>query len=628
MSLYAKVVMLLCGLFAAYGAVDYAVQRNVILPSFETLETDLARTDMERVVRAIDGELSQLQTFCADWGNWLETYQYMAGENGAFIEDNMTPSTIVAAGLDVVAFVDKDGRFVWRQGLQPGTEKELAYQFLAADALDPAYPFMDAIRKGEAAKGIVQTEHGPAMIVTAPVLDGAGNGPHHGAVLLARVITPEVAARLAEQAQVKLEVLESSPARTEGRGGGPLTTPRVVQGKLSNAVFRNLEDIYGQPSVVLRIDVPREVSARGRDAIGYALLSVFIGGLMVMFALLTALRRMVLRPVSRLTRHAVTIAEGDDLTTRMNVKRTDEIGVLAREFDRMVDKLADARHRLADQSFEAGAAQVTSGVLHNVGNAMTPLRVTVSSLQEKLRAAPLGEIEMVLAELEAGVADPLRRDDLEQFLKLAARELVRVTSMAGNDADALARQAEAIHSAMTQQLRESRTGPLVESADLATLLDRSIEMVPPALRKSLAIELDASIHAAGALPLPRITLQQVFQNLVQNAAEAALHSSQERSRLRISCELVATAEGSELLSILFADDGVGIPEKDLTRIFENGYSTKSRATNQGIGLHWCANALQALGGSIRAEYRPRGGATFRVAIPLRRTGAAATAQAA
>jgi sensor domain CHASE-containing protein/two-component sensor histidine kinase len=628
MSLYAKVVMLLCGLFAAYGAVDYAVQRKVILPSFERLETDLARTDMERVTRAIDGELGQLQTFCADWGNWLETYKYMAGENATFIQDNMTPSTIVAAGLDVVAFVDKDGRFVWRQGLQPGTDKELDYQFLSAEALDPAHPFMDAIRKGEAAKGIVQTEHGPAMIVTAPVLDGAGNGPHHGAVLLARVITPEVAARLAEQAQVKLEVLEAPPASIDGAGGRPLTTARVVQGKFSNAVFRNLEDIYGRPSLMLRIDVPRDVSARGRDAIGYALLSVFVAGVIVMLALLTALRRMVLRPVSRLTRHAVKIAEGDDLTTRMNVTRADEIGILAREFDRMVDKLADARRRLVDQSFEAGAAQVTSGVLHNVGNAMTPLRVTVSSLQESLRAAPLGEIEMVLAELEAGVADPKRQDDLEQFLRLAARELVRVASMAGNDTEALARQAEAIQSAMAQQLRESRAGPVVETIDLATLLDRSIELVPPALRGPLVIEFDDSIRAAGALPLPRITLQQVFQNLVQNAAEAALLSGQERCRLRISCELVPVAEGTELLSLLFADEGVGIPEQDLTRIFENGYSTKSRATNHGIGLHWCANALQALGGSIRAEYRPRGGATLKVTIPLRRTGAGATAQAA
>jgi sensor domain CHASE-containing protein len=111
-SLNAKVVLLLCALFATYGVVDYAVQREVILPSFEALEADLARTDMERVRRAIDRELDQLQTFCADWGNWLDTYQYMGGENPAFIEENMTPVTLEAAGLDVVAFLDTEGRFV------------------------------------------------------------------------------------------------------------------------------------------------------------------------------------------------------------------------------------------------------------------------------------------------------------------------------------------------------------------------------------------------------------------------------------------------------------------------------------------------------------------------------------
>ena len=89
---------MLCTLFLAFGAVDYAVQRKVILPSFEALEADLARTDMERVTRAMDGEMDQLLTFCADWGNWLETYRYMGGENPSFIADNMTESTIVAAG--------------------------------------------------------------------------------------------------------------------------------------------------------------------------------------------------------------------------------------------------------------------------------------------------------------------------------------------------------------------------------------------------------------------------------------------------------------------------------------------------------------------------------------------------
>ncbi len=57
------------------------------------------------------------------------------------------------------------------------------------------------------------------------------------------------------------------------------------------------------------------------------------------------------------------------------------------EFDRMVDKLTDARRRLVDRSYEAGAPEAASGVLHNIGNAMTPLGVTVATLQARLRSA-------------------------------------------------------------------------------------------------------------------------------------------------------------------------------------------------------------------------------------------------
>ena len=130
MSLYSKVILLLCAVLAAFGTVSYLVQREVILPSFEALEEDLARTDMERVTRSLERELEHLQLFCADWGNWLETYRYMAGEHPAFIDDNMTPSTIEAARLDAVAYLDPDARFVLRRGFDPATNGELAYAML------------------------------------------------------------------------------------------------------------------------------------------------------------------------------------------------------------------------------------------------------------------------------------------------------------------------------------------------------------------------------------------------------------------------------------------------------------------------------------------------------------------
>jgi sensor domain CHASE-containing protein len=622
-SLYAKVVLLLCVLFATYGAVDYAVQREVILPSFERLEADLARTDMERVRRAIEGELDQLQTFCADWGNWLETYEFMAGDKPEFIEENMTPATLDAAGLDAVAFVDRDGRFLWRRGVDPVTRADLDFQLLSGEGLGPQHPFREAIERGEPAQGIVVTEHGPAMLVAAPVLDGAGNGPHRGAVVLARVITQDVAARIADQAQVSLQVetIAGLPRTADERRA--LTEPRILTSRTLNEVYRNLEDIYGRPTVQLRIDVPRKVSAQGRDAIGFALVSLFVAGLVVLIVLAVALRRMVLRPVSRLTQHAVQIGEGDDLTRRMNVQRQDEIGVLAREFDRMVDKLEDARRRLVDQSFEAGAAQVASGVLHNIGNAMTPLSVSVATLQERLHAAPAGEVEMVIAEIEAGSRDPARQADLEQFLRLVSRELAGTVAKAAEETATIARQAQVIQAALAQQIHASRSGPVVETVELTSLVEQSLDMIPPALLQRLSIDIDGSILAAGALPLPRITLQQVFQNIVQNAAEAVREPGRARGCLCVSCKAGTAPDGAEWLEVRFADDGVGILPADLPRIFDKGFSTKSRETNQGIGLHWCANALNALGGQLEVASVAGGGASFTVRLPLRRVPVAA-----
>jgi signal transduction histidine kinase len=120
-------------------------------------------------------------------------------------------------------------------------------------------------------------------------------------------------------------------------------------------------------------------------------------------------------------------------------------------------------------------------------------------------------------------------------------------------------------------------------------------------------------------------LQQVFQNLVQNAAEAASRADGDRGHLEVSCVVGRGERGDEMLTLRFADDGVGICEEDLTRIFEKGFSTKPRDTNQGIGLHWCANAINAIGGHIRAERAASGGAILYVTVPLRRSDATARA---
>src|SRR6202030_39919 len=114
--------------------------------------------------------------------------------------------------------------------------------------------------------------------------------------------------------------------------------------------------------------------------------------------LVVALNRIVLKPLARVTRHAVAVGEGTDLSARLSLPGQDEIALLAREFDRMVERVADSRRQLVDQSFQAGFAELAKGVLHNLGNAMTPIGVRLANLRERLRAAPCDDAEQAVAE--------------------------------------------------------------------------------------------------------------------------------------------------------------------------------------------------------------------------------------
>ena len=69
--------------------------------------------------------------------------------------------------------------------------------------------------------------------------------------------------------------------------------------------------------------------------------------------------------------------------------------------------------------------------------------------------------------------------------------------------------------------------------------------------------------------------------------------------------------------VLVSDNGVGIAHGNLERVFDQGFSTKSRDTNYGIGLHWCANAISAMGGRIWAvSDGPGRGASMHLMLPL------------
>ncbi|HTC17315.1 MAG TPA: CHASE4 domain-containing protein [Steroidobacteraceae bacterium] len=607
MKIRPKVIASIAAIFVALGLAQVLVEKFVVTPSFAELERADARTAMRRISFALDLSLERLTMSASDWGNWADTYRFVQEHNPDFPKANLDKSALRQLNVNALLIVDLDGNVVQARDLDLDADRPLQLDLTAAASLPASFPWRDKIRAGLSARGLVRTSRGTMMLAGAPILDGTGHGPTRGMVLLGRLLSPAVMHSIAAQAQTELTKL----APVAGISGEKLVeTDELTQ------VYQSLDDIYGHPIMTLRVDVPRNISARGHSAVLYATVCILATGILALIVLVMMLNRAILNPLAQVTRHAVALSEDQDLTTRLNLKRKDEFGVLAREFDRMVDRVATSRMQLVDQSYEAGFAELAKGVLHNLGNAMTPISVRLANLAERLRVAPDADIDQAISELQDVVADPERKADLEEFLRLACRELAHTVRLSREDVAVITRQTAVIQTELTEQLRSARNDQVIEPVRLTELVSQSLEIVPDSARARLTVEADETLRKVGVVRVARTVLRLVLQNLIINAADAVRDSGKAQGTLRLSAEILHKPERTQL-HLECRDDGVGISAQNLERVFEKGFTTKSRETNHGIGLHWCANAVGALGGRIwAASEGPGCGASLHLLIPL------------
>jgi signal transduction histidine kinase len=102
----------------------------------------------------------------------------------------------------------------------------------------------------------------------------------------------------------------------------------------------------------------------------------------------------------------------------------------------------------------------------------------------------------------------------------------------------------------------------------------------------------------------------VFRNILENA----LAASRDPVRIVIDCG-TESCGGHDAFRVRIRDNGPGFATKDISRVFEPFYTTKTHGT--GLGLAICKRIVDAHGGSIAAGNAPDGGAEITIILPRR-----------
>lgn len=304
----------------------------------------------------------------------------------------------------------------------------------------------------------------------------------------------------------------------------------------------------------------------------------------------------------------------DKLELRVS-ERTQELREQVAAKERAHEELARAQEDLMLTSRRAGMAEVATGVLHNVGNVLNSVNVSTALLNERLRACrveSVGKTAALLREHERDLARFLKEDPkgkaVPNYLKDLAEILMQDKREMQSEIDSLVKNIEHIKVIVGMQQSYAKIGGVLEPMDPKDLAEDAIQINSAGFDRH-QIQLIRDFHPVRKVLVDRHKVLQILVNLLNNAKHAL---GDKPSDKKIVFGLSMPDPGKVRLSV--ADNGVGIPSENLSRIFSQGFTT--RKDGHGFGLHSGANAAKELGGSLCAHSEGVGhGATFVLELP-------------
>jgi len=345
------------------------------------------------------------------------------------------------------------------------------------------------------------------------------------------------------------------------------------------AAYEPIKNIEGKIIGVLYVGILEEKFMDIRKRTVAMFLGITLAGMAIALIASSFLADGVLQPIKRLVFASAQWAKGD-LEYQVKTTGKDEIAELAKTFNLMASSLKERDEKLKEYTSQqimkserlATLGQLAAGVAHEINN---PLGAVL--MYTHLALEDLKEENVLRKNLEKAVAEASRCKDIVKGLLDFAHQ----------------------------------TEPKVEDSDVNETLERTLAMV-----ENQALFQNVKITKSLCASLPKVSIdvgqvQQVFTNIVLNAAEAM----EGKGELTVATRM---APDNEYIEIEFSDTGCGIPAEYRQKIFDPFFTTKEVGSGTGLGLAVSHGIISSHKGTIEVKSERGKGTTFFIRLPVKR----------
>ncbi len=359
------------------------------------------------------------------------------------------------------------------------------------------------------------------------------------------------------------------------------------------------------------------------------------------YLLSSKLQKVISGPILNLAGAVEKIGKGN-LNYKVQVNSNDELGQLARSFNKMTEdlrgtttsidnlnreiaerkqaeqELHKTHGQLVEASRRAGMAEVATDVLHNVGNILNSINVTSTLIKDKvsnLRVAKLKKVSDMLKEHADDLGTYLTEDSKGKHVPVYLTEIAAFLNDEQVDIidklGSLTENVNHIKEIISVQQSYAKVSGVEVSTSIEELIENAIHINSAGLERH-GTRLERKLDKLGMVEIDKQRVLQILVNLINNAKYALSGSGKEDKVLTVR----AYKHGEDRLRIEVADNGIGIAEENMVKIFEHGFTTKENG--HGFGLHSGALTAKEMGGSLTVHSQgPGHGATFTLELPYK-----------
>jgi two-component system, NtrC family, nitrogen regulation sensor histidine kinase NtrY len=531
-------------------------------------EIDRRGADVARRVAAVAGS-DAVQRLAVNLGGQLDTSQYFAAAQTLAQEQSLDFLELVGPDAAIISSAEWPARFGYKEDwLAAAVDWNSQGVFLKKEDLaDGSALGLITVQSVKAANGMLYVAGG-------------------------RRLDKEFLESLPATESERLELYRNFEPLSSPGGVGP----ESLASKLAAGL---VEDVRRQPRELTRVSDAQSITAiplRGRDQQLLAILLIensraelanlkryiqgtaaVVGGAGVLLGLMlsfwTAAR--VTRPLRNLASSVREVALGK-WDTRATVGSSDEVGQLARDFNRMTEQLVEQRDRMIQAERVAAWRELARRLAHELKNPLFPLQITIENLQ-RARDASAKQFDDQF--------DEVFRESTSTLLA----ELGHLKTIIGRFSDFAKMPA-----------------PQLEPVDVNQIAREVIQLFEAQLRApgrapvETKLQLDADLSR---IPADPEQLRRALRNLVLNALDAMPQGGLLTMR---------TSRYDGKLAVEVSDTGEGLTPEECDRLFTPYYTTKQHGT--GLGLAIVQSVVSDHKGTITVHSKPGQGTTFRIEL--------------